>query len=113
VGSRPRGVPAGWNIGPPTCDPGIAAWSVVARSRPPARGKQPVTVTGTGPDETAALQALDDRLRGVPRPDGSRMAERDWRFRLTYLEGAEESSRESLGGGLTEDEMEDVIRRFP
>ncbi len=30
----------------------------------------PTTVTGTGVDETAALRALDDRLRGVPQPNG-------------------------------------------
>ncbi len=39
---------------PPTCDPGISAWSVTARSRVPGRGKPPVTVTGTRPDKAAA-----------------------------------------------------------
>ena len=44
------------------------------------------------------------------------------RLRLAYIEGGEESSRERLGRGLTEDELERgltedelerVIRRFP
>ena len=71
-----------------------------------------MTVTGTGPDEAAALRALDDRLRGVPQPDGSRMEERERRFRQAYLAGAEESSRDRLGRGLNEDELERVIERF-
>jgi hypothetical protein len=41
-------------------------------------------------DETAALRDLDDRIRGVPQPNGSRMAERERRIRLAYLDGAEE-----------------------
>jgi hypothetical protein len=72
-----------------------------------------VTVTGTGESETAALRDLDDRLRGVPQPDGSRMEERERRYRQAYVSGAEESSRERLGRGLTPDELERVIRRLP
>ena len=41
-------------------------------------------------DEAAALRNLDDRLRSVPQPNGSRMAERERRLRLDYLDGAEE-----------------------
>ena len=64
-------------------------------------------------DETAALRkSLDDRLRGVPQPNGSRMAERARQLRLAYLEGAEEWSREATGRGLTVGEMEGVVRRF-
>ena len=50
-----------------------------------------------GRDEAAALRDLDDRLRGVPQPNGSRMAERERRFRLAYLGGAEQRSRDALG----------------
>lgn len=64
-------------------------------------------------DETAALRALDDLLRGVPQPDGSRMAERERRIRLAYIDGAEERSREHTGRGLTQSELEGVVRRFP
>ena len=105
-------LPAGWTVGPPTYDPGVPGWSVTARSVASSRRKPPQTVTGTGEDETAALRALDDRLRGVPQPNGSRMAERERRIRLAYLEGAEEWSRETTGRGLTEGELEGVVRRF-
>jgi hypothetical protein len=106
-------LPADWTVGPPTYDPGVSGWSVTARSVAARRGKPPVSVTGTGPDETAALRALDDRLRAVPQPNGSRMAERERRFRLAYLEGAEDQSRYVVGRGLSNDELDRVIRRFP
>ena len=60
----------------------------------------------------AVLRALDDRLRREPQPHGSRMAERERRIRLAYIDGAEEPSRERTGQGLTEGELEGVIRRF-
>lgn len=49
-----------------------------------SRRRPPQTVTGTGVDKTAALRNLDDRLRGIPQPNGSRMAERERRIRLAY-----------------------------
>ena len=52
------------------------------------------------------------RLRGVPQPNGSRMAERERRIRLAYLAGTEGWSRETTGRGLTEGELEGVVRRF-
>lgn len=104
-------LPAGRTVGPPTYDFGVRGWSVTARSVVHGRRKPPQTVTGPGPDEVAALCALDDRLRGVPQPDGSRMAERERRIRLAYIEGAEEWSRERIGRGLTESELEGVVRR--
>src|SRR4051812_36043018 len=96
----------GWTVGPPTFDPGVPGWSVTARSVASSRRKPPQTVTGTGPDEAAARRALDVRLRGVPQPNGSRMAERERRLRLAYLGGAEQHSRDVLRRGLTEDELE-------
>ena len=93
---------AGWTVGPPTFDSGVPGWSVTARSVAASRRRPPQTVTGTGEDETSALRALDDRLRGVPQPNGSRMAERERRIRLAYIEGAEGWSRETVGRGLTE-----------
>src|SRR6476646_5424688 len=105
-------LPAGWTVGPPTFDPGVAGWSVTARTVAASRLKRPETVTGTGVDETAALRNLDDRLRGVPQPNGSRMAERERRIRLAYLEGAEVWSRERTGRELTEDSLEGVLRLF-
>lgn len=105
-------LPAGWTVGPPTYDHGVRGWSVTARTIAYSRRKPPQTVTGTGADETTALRDLDDRLRGVPQPDGSRMAERERRLRLAYLEGAEAWSREVAGRGLTGDELDGVVRRF-
>jgi hypothetical protein len=105
-------LPAGWTVGPPTFDHGVPGWSVTARSVHYNRRKPPPTVTGTCVDEIAALRALDDRLRGVPKPDGSRMAERERRIRLAYLEGAESWSRDTLRCGLTESELEGAVRRF-
>src|SRR3954453_16103194 len=107
-----EGPPAGRPVGPPTYAPGVPGWSVTARSVAYSRRRPPQTVRGTGDSETAALRALDDRLRGVPHPDGSRMAERERRIRLAYVEGAESWSRENVGRGLTEGELEGVIRRF-
>jgi hypothetical protein len=48
-----------------------------------------MAVAGTGEDETAALRDLDDRLRGVPKPDGTRLDELRRRLRLAYMGGAE------------------------
>ena len=53
-----------------------------------------MTVSGTGEDETTALRDLDDRLRGVPKPDGGRIDELRRRLRLAYIKGPEDWSRE-------------------
>jgi hypothetical protein len=105
-------LPAGWTVGPPTDDPGVPGWSVAARTVAYSRRKPPTTVTGAGETETAALHNLDDRLRGVPQPNGSRMAERERGVRLAYVEGAEEWSRVTTGRGLTADDLAGVGRRF-
>ena len=105
-------LPAGWAVGPPTFDPGIPGWSVTARSGHYSRHRPPQTVTGNGDSEEAALRALDDRLRGVPQPEGSRMAERERRIRLGYLDGAKSWSRETTGRGLTQSELEGVVTRL-
>jgi hypothetical protein len=67
-------------------------------------------VTGTGTDEVAALRDLDDRLRGVPKPDGGRLEELNRRLRHAYLDGTEEHSRRRLGRGLTAEELERALR---
>jgi hypothetical protein len=54
-------------------------------------------VTGTGVDEVAALRDLDDRLCGVPKPDGGRLEELNRRLRQAYFAGAEEASRRGSG----------------
>lgn len=79
-------------------DPLTRRWSVTARGPHPGRGKIPQTVTGTGEDETAALRDLDDQLRGVPKPDGTRLDELRRRLRLAYVEGAEDWARGTSSG---------------
>ncbi len=100
--------------GPPrTYDPGRprSPWSVTARGPDPGRGKAPQTVTGTGDDATAALRDLDDRLRGIPKPDGGRMDELRRRLRLAYVDGAEEWTVANVGRRMTTDELGRVIGR--
>jgi hypothetical protein len=112
-------LPARWAVGPITFDPGairpdglMGAFSVTARGPHPGRGKAPVTVSGTGEDETAALRDLDDRLRGVPKPNGTRLDELRRRLRFAYVDGAEEWTRQNVGRGLTRDELGGVIGRY-
>jgi hypothetical protein len=112
-------LPARWRVGPVTFDPGVlrsdgqrGAFSVTARGPHPGRGKAPVTVSGTGNTEEAALRDLDDRLHGVPKPDGTRLDELRGRLRLVYVDGAEEWTRETVGRGLTRDELGRVIGRY-
>jgi hypothetical protein len=61
----------------------------------------------------AALRDLDDRLRGVPRPDGGRLGELNRRARQAYFEGAEEASQEREGRGLAAEELQLVLRHYP
>src|SRR6478736_305954 len=97
MGCRPRGPTGRLARGARDIRPGVARVLGVGLVGRPQPHQRPRTVQGTGETETAALRDLDDRLRGVPKPDGTRMEERERRFRLTYLAGAEESSRERLG----------------
>lgn len=98
-------LPARRAVGPVTLDPGVlrADGRVQGdgpRSAPWLR-QDAQTVTGTGGDETGALGDLDDRLRGVPKPDGSRMDELRRRLRLAYVQGAEEWTEANVGRRLT------------
>jgi hypothetical protein len=106
-------LPARWRVGPVTYDPGRRCWGVTARGPHPGRGKAPVTVSGTGEDDTAALRDLDDRLRGVPKPDGTRMDELRRRARLAYVEGAADESQRRSGRATTVDELSRINRRYP
>jgi hypothetical protein len=106
-------LPARWRVGPVTFDPGRNAHSVTAVGPHPGRGKIPQTVSGSGEDTTAALVNLNDRLRGVPRPDGGQMDALRRRLRLAYVDGAEEWSRTYAGRSLTRDELDRVLGRYP
>ena len=46
-------------------------------------------------------------------PDGGRLEELNRRLRQAYVEGAEEQSRRQGGRGLTAEELERVLRRYP
>jgi hypothetical protein len=96
-GAVHEALPAGWRVGPASIgDPLRGTWSVTALRRPRGRLATPQTVTGTGADEVSALRDLDDRLRGVPKPDGTAMDALRRRLRLAYVEGAEDWAREEL-----------------
>lgn len=112
-------LPARWRVGPITYNPGVlradghmGAYSVTAVDSHPGRGKIPQSVTGTGPDERAALRDLDDQLRGVPQPDGSRMDELRRRLRFAYVQGAEDWTVANVGRRLPRDELGRVIEKY-
>lgn len=111
MGRRPRRLPPGWHVGPPTYDPGLHRWSVTARSPQPGRRQPPETITETGEDELAALTYLAIRLQ--ERRTTEATARLRTRGRLAYLEGAEEHSRRTRGRGLTGEELERVIENYP
>jgi hypothetical protein len=67
----------------------------------------------SGADDVAALRDLNDRLRGVSKPDGGRLEELNRRLRQAYVQGAEDHSVGRLGRGLTGEELERVLRRYP
>lgn len=106
-------LPARWHVRPVTYDPDHYAWSVTAHGPLPGRGKVPKVATGTGEDEVAALRDLDYRLRGVPTPGRGRMEELSKRLRGAFVTGAEADSLRRLGRGLTADELERALRRYP
>jgi hypothetical protein len=113
-GAVHEALPAGWRAGLPSFDPaGDGRWSVSAiDSRSTGRGKVPQSVIGTGETEEAALGDLDDRLRGLPKPDGTRMEELRRRLRLAYVDGAETWSQGANGRGLTPRELAGVVARY-
>lgn len=105
-------LPVRWAVGPVTYDPGVPGFSITARGPHPGRGKAPQTVTGMGEDEIAALHDLDDRLRGVPKPQGTRLDELRQRLRLAYVDGAESWALAYTGQRLTREELGRIIDRF-
>lgn len=75
------------------------------------RGKPPEFVTGQGEDEPATRTDLVLRLREMARP--GQMAELERWMRLSRVAGAEERSQQTLGRGLTTEELARVVRRAP
>jgi hypothetical protein len=54
-----------------------------------------------------------DREPGRRSEQDARRRDLKRRLRLAFLEGAETRSRDTLGRGLTHDELRRVIERFP
>ncbi|HEX7948887.1 MAG TPA: hypothetical protein VF494_00955 [Candidatus Limnocylindrales bacterium] len=107
-------LPAHWMVGEPSLTPGPGVWSVSAiDARTTGRGRIPRSVTGTGDTDAAALLDLNDRLRGVSKPDGTRLDELRRACRLAYLSGAEDFSRSFFSRPLTNLELAGVVARFP
>jgi hypothetical protein len=104
-------LPARWHVGKPTYDPRNMAWSVTAWGPVSGRRQAPPGVSGTGEDEAAALRDLNDRLRGVPKPNTARMDQLRRQLPMEYLDGAESVSRDNVGRGLTGDELGRMIER--
>jgi hypothetical protein len=107
-------IPAYWHVGPVTFDPGRGLFIVTVRAPHPGRGKIPVTVSGAGETEVAALVDLHERLTGMPRPadDAAKRAALNRRLRQAYYGGAEEEDA-SRGRPLEAAGLERVLRRYP
>jgi hypothetical protein len=56
---------------------------------------------------------VSDPERHVARPDPERRARLNKRLRQAFIDGAEVDSRRQLGRGLTAEELERVLRRYP
>jgi len=60
-----------------------------------------------------ATLVLVEELDSTARTDDDRRACLNERLRKAFLEGAEEDSRRRLVRGLTAEELERVLRRYP
>jgi hypothetical protein len=74
----------------------------------------PVTVSGAGDTEIAALVDLHGRLTGMPRPadDAAKRAQLNRRLRLAFYQGAEEVASGNQRP-LSTDELAAVLDRYP
>jgi hypothetical protein len=54
-----------------------------------------------------------DRQPSQPTERTDRFRELNRRLRVAFIAGAEERSRRELGRGLSEEELERVLRRYP
>ena len=67
----------------------------------------------------AAVSRATDENVGVnqkpsqPTDSSNRFRELNRRLRVAFIAGAEERSRRELGRGLSEEELERVLRRYP
>ena len=56
---------------------------------------------------------MGDPKRHAARPDQDRRTRLNQCLRRAFIDGAEEDSRRRLGRGLTVEELERVLRRYP
>ena len=61
----------------------------------------------------ATLDCVDDLKARAASGDQERRERLDKRLRATFVEGAEEDSRRRLGRGLTAEELERILWRYP
>jgi len=61
----------------------------------------------------ATLIVVGDAEPHIARPDHERRARLNRRLRQAFIEGAEVDMRRLLGRGLTAEELERVLRRYP
>lgn len=107
-------LPAYWQVGPITFDPGHGQFRVTARGPHPGRGKQAVTVSGAGDTEVRAFVYLHARLTGMPRPadDAARRAELNRRLRQAFYQGIQDEAHRS-DRPLDQAGLERALGRYP
>lgn len=106
-------LPGRWTLGRANHNAELGAWTISAVAPDRGRGKLPTSVTGLGPNELAAVNDLDARLRGEWTDSPRKARKLRARLRLAYLQGAEEWTRRELARSMTVQELEKVISRFP
>jgi hypothetical protein len=106
-------LPASLRVGLPSYHQERGDWTVSAvNERSTGRRKRAEAFTGTGETEIAALRDLDDRLRGVPPPDGTAIYRMRGRLRLSYVQGAGDWTQRELGRPMSGEELERVAKRY-
>ena len=69
--------------------------------------------TRTGRPGAATLDRVDDLKVRAASPDQERRERLNKRLRQAFIEGAEEDSRRRSGRGLTAEELERIVWRYP
>ena len=103
-------LPARWNVGPVSYDPGRSTWVVTAiDTRTTGRGKLPQTVSGYGEDEVAALR-ISTISSAASRSRTGRAKTRSSTAAAPTSRARRNRHTVSLRRGLTADEIEAIVR---